>query len=165
MLYTQSFKLKTIIRLSFFIFIFKSMACFAGAPAYVMNLDRQRIPLSSLKGSWVFINYWASWCDPCVEEIVQFNKLYAKHEAEHIQVFGVNQDGVGIDRQNKLATKFGLNYPSLDPQTMQELHLRALSVVPVTYVLNPLGELHTILYGGQTLKDFNEAMKSASDQK
>ncbi len=143
--------------------IFGSSQTLALPDAYVMNLAEQRIPLASLKGSWVFINYWASWCEPCVQEIEQFNRFYAANRSHQVQVFGVNQDEVSLEAQAQLVKKFDLRYPSLDPRSIQALHLRSLSVVPVTYVLNPDGGLHTILYGGQTVKDFNEAMTSTSD--
>ena len=159
----QAFTVKKVMTSYLIVGLFLSWSCFAMPEMYVTNLDHQRIPLSSMKGSWVFINYWASWCEPCVEEIKQFNRLYAQSGTDRIQVFGVNQDGGSIDSQIKLSQKFGLSYPSLDPHSLQDLHLRALSVVPVTYILNPAGKLHTILYGGQTLKDFNVAMKAAPD--
>ena len=159
----QLFKLKKIIIYWVIAMIFGASQTWAEPAPYVINLAEQRIPLSSFKGSWIFINYWASWCEPCVEEIVQFNRFYAANHAHQIKVFGVNQDGVSLEAQKQLVKKFDLRYPSLDPQSIKTLHLRQLSVVPVTYVLNPAGGLHAILYGGQTVQDFNEAMKSKSD--
>lgn len=115
------------------------------------------ISVASLKGKWVFINDWASWCDPCVDEISELNRFYARHR-DTVRVFAVNHDKISLQQQQQVMQQFGVRYPGLNPASLRVLHLKPLSVVPVTYVLNPRTELHTILYGGQRQKDFEEAM-------
>ena len=44
------------------------------------NLQGEDIAFSSLKGKWVFINYWASWCQPCIDEIAELNRFYEKNK-------------------------------------------------------------------------------------
>jgi len=52
------------------------------------------ISFSSLKGKWVYIHYWANWCQPCLEEIAAFNQFYDRYQHKNIAVFGVNYDGL-----------------------------------------------------------------------
>ena len=132
------------------------------AATSLKNLNGDEIALSSLKGKWVFINYWASWCQPCLDEIPMLNHFYEMHKAENIAVFAVNYDALPDNKQERLIKKFNIQYPSLRRNSIDALQLGPVSVVPVTFVLNPQGELSTTLYGGQTLDDLNEAMASIS---
>ena len=48
-------------------------------------------PLAQPDGEWLFINYWAEWCKPCIEEIPQLNALDSTYD--QVTVLGVNYDG------------------------------------------------------------------------
>ena len=114
------------------------------------DLNGHKISLKSLHGKWVFINYWASWCGPCLDEIRAFNHFYKTMPADKIALFAVNFDDAPVIQQRRLAQEYAIQYPSLNPRSLQSLHLEDISVVPVTYVFDPDGHLSTTLYGGQT---------------
>ena len=114
------------------------------------TLSGKKIPLASLAGHWVLINYWASWCQPCVEEIAVFNYLHKTNPKFYI--FAVNYDSMQLSKQKRLAKKFHIKYPSLKHSVAKTLHLGSVSVVPVTFVFDPQGKLYTTLYGGQTVE-------------
>lgn len=118
-------------------------------------ISGEDIQLSSLKGKWVFINYWASWCQPCLDEISEFNRFYEHHKNENIAVFAVNYDDLPTKKLQRLIKKFNIRYPSI---SSNELDLGEISVVPITFVLNPAGELSTTLYGGQTVESLNDVI-------
>lgn len=122
------------------------------------------IPWNSLKGKWVFINVWASWCGPCVEEIAELNHFYEATKNKNVAVFAVNYDALPLYKQQRLVRKFSIQYPSLKITTVSQLHLGDLSVVPVTYVFNPQGDLATALYGGQTFRDFKSVITTSQEQ-
>ncbi|MFT4997247.1 MAG: thiol-disulfide isomerase/thioredoxin, partial [Flavobacteriales bacterium] len=48
-------------------------------------------PLANAKGKWTYINYWATWCKPCIEEIPELNEFAAQNP--YLVVLGVNFDG------------------------------------------------------------------------
>ena len=144
------------------LFLFFLCATSARAELRLRDLNDQEIAWSSLKGKWVFINYWASWCHPCLEEIAAFNQFYANRKSEGVEVFAVNFDSVSLEQQRRLVRQFHIRYPSLSHRSAKSLRLGSLSVVPVTFVINPQGELMTPLYGGQSLASLNEVMTSAA---
>jgi thiol-disulfide isomerase/thioredoxin len=124
------------------------------------DLNGHKISLTSLHGKWVFINYWASWCGPCLVEISELNHYATKH-ANQVAVFAVNFDSSSLPQQRRLAQEHEIQYPSLNPRSLHSLHLDNISVVPVTYVFDPNGNLNTTLYGGQTEESLQAAMVSS----
>ncbi len=119
----------------------------------------EAISFSELKGKWVLINYWASWCEPCLEEIHELNQFYDQHKKEEIVLFAVNYDMLSKKKQQQMATKYHLHYPALLEDPAASLHLGDIQGVPVTFIFNPQGELSETLYGGQTAEGLNNVLK------
>ena len=55
------------------------------------DLNGHNLSFSSFKGKWVFVNYWASWCQPCLDEIKELNKFYALQNPDAV-LLAVNFD-------------------------------------------------------------------------
>ena len=113
------------------------------------DFQGQTVPFSSLKGKWVLINYWASWCKTCIEEIPELNRFYQKHKNDPVVLFAVNYDGLPFYKQKKLIDKFHILYPSLTLDPAYALGLGDIVGVPVTFIINPQGNLVNTLYGSQ----------------
>ncbi|MCX7114916.1 MAG: TlpA disulfide reductase family protein [Gammaproteobacteria bacterium] len=114
------------------------------------TLQGQTIPLQSLKGKWVMIHYWASWCDICVNEIDTFNRFYKKHQ-EQVALFAVNMDEVSQSEQQHLSEQYHLQFPSLLQGHTPPFDGKELTVVPATLVYSPEGSFQSVYYGMQTL--------------
>lgn len=127
----------------------------ASADILLKKIDGSSFSFSSLKGKWVFINYWASWCNPCLNEIAALNTLHAS-KSNKMEVFAVNFDPVSLADQQLIAKKFSINYPSLDQTSLTKLQLGDISVIPITFVFNPHGQLAAKLYGEQTIKSLEQ---------
>ena len=125
--------------------------------AILETLSDEKIDFKSLEGNWVLINYWASWCQPCVDEINVFNTLAQQNK--NIKIFAVNYDAMQISKQKRLAKQFNIQYPSLKHNVANTLNLKEITVVPITFVFDPSGKLHDTLYDGQTLDSINEVLK------
>jgi thiol-disulfide isomerase/thioredoxin len=122
------------------------------------DVSGEKIPFSTLQGKWVLINYWASWCKSCIDEIPVLNQFYDKYKHDDVAVFAVNYDALPTDMQKQLIKQFGIKYPSLKKDPASALKLGHIRAVPVTFVFNPKGELTDALYGGQTLNSLKEAL-------
>ncbi|KTC91503.1 TlpA family protein disulfide reductase [Fluoribacter dumoffii] len=141
-------KIKNLLRA----FVLMSLAPLSQADVLLKDTLGNTIPFSSLKGKWVLINYWAGWCKTCIDEIPELNRFYEKHEKDPVVLFAVNYDGLPLHKQKKLIQKFNIRYPSLATDPAFALGLGDIIGVPVTFVINPQGELANTLYGGQDLK-------------
>jgi len=145
------------VRLIFIMVVLFTSANFAAAEVTLTDVYGNNTSIASLKGKWIFINYWATWCQPCVDEINQLNQFYHKNK-KNVAVFAVNFDFVPLEEQIQLIKKLHIEYPSLPIDPGAALNLEPISGVPVTFVFNPQGQLAHTLYGGQTSETFEQAL-------
>lgn len=124
-------------------------ACSENKPeAKLVPLKEATINFSDLKGNWVVINYWASWCKPCIKEIPLINQYYQRNKTKNLKVFGVNYDHLEKSELQALITKLKINFPTLAQDPAQALQLGDIPGIPVTYIYNPQGQLVKKLFGG-----------------
>jgi thiol-disulfide isomerase/thioredoxin len=83
------------------------------APEFSMN-DLQGVnqSLSEYRGKVVIINFWASWCPECVEELPSLNTLYEKYKVKRVVVLGIATDRKR-DSVDPLLKRAGVTYPIL----------------------------------------------------
>lgn len=140
-------------------FLLVLMSSITHAGPVLTNIQGDHIPFSSLKGKWVFINYWASWCNTCLNEIPEFNKFYQAHkDSKQVALYAVNYDVLPAKDQLELIQKYNISYPSLLKDPAQTLKLGDITGVPVTFIFNPEGKHVKTLYGGQSAKTLGLAM-------
>ena len=147
----------------FLMVLLVSLVSYVQAAPILTQLNGKQIDFSSLKGRWVFINYWASWCQPCVDEIKELNQFY-QTKKNTVMVFAVNYDALPLNQQRRLIKQFAISYPSLQQDPSDLLHLGDIRAVPATFVFNPQGKLVDTLYGGQTLASLNQVLKPSRDR-
>lgn len=124
------------------------------------TLENDKISWSSLKGKWVFIHYWASWCHICLEEIPTLNKFY-KQNKDKVALFAVNYDGISLEEQRALAKQLNIQFPSLGEDPGFALGLEDMPGLPATFVFNPNQELADALYGAQSEQSLVAAQESS----
>jgi thiol-disulfide isomerase/thioredoxin len=150
---------RIIIKLLFPVFILISIASLSHAEVVLKDTQGQSTPFSDLKGKWVLINFWAGWCQTCLDEIPEFNRFYQQHKNDPIALFGVNYDAPPLFEQKNLIRRFNINYPNLVGNPAADLSLGDITGVPVTFIFNPKGELVKALYGGQTAESLDKVIR------
>lgn len=134
--------------------------CQAEKPGIQLQLHGgDAVAWQSYRGQWVFINYWAEWCKPCLKEIPELNRLEKESE---VTVLGVNFDGVAAPELERLQGFFGIEFALLQDDPAAALSISKPNVLPATVVYNPDGQVHQTLLGPQTLETLLEAMKKPS---
>jgi len=118
------------------------------------------LTLESLRGRWVFINYWAEWCAPCREEIPELNAFAAAHP-DRVRVLSVNFDGSAGEQLDAQIEALGIAFPTLlaDPRTA--LGVPPAQGLPETLVIDPQGRLQRVLPGPQTRATLEAEMAAA----
>ena len=122
----------------------------ARAPDFtVTNLDGQAVRLSDLKGKRVILNFWATWCVPCLSEIPDFIKLRAETSATNAVILGLSTDDAAA--QKTFAQRNGINYPLAILQNVPSPY-RDIEKIPVTLVIDRNGVIQHAVLGPQELK-------------
>ena len=136
-------------KLPYYLVLIASLAACSGGdqPGGTLQLDR-------LKGQWVVINYWATWCKPCIHEIPELNDLA---QLPAVTVLGVNYDGVEGEQLARQVEQLGIAFPILTTDPASQLGLARPAVLPTTFVLDPQGQLRGTLVGPQTLQSLAAA--------
>jgi thiol-disulfide isomerase/thioredoxin len=132
--------------------------------SFVMkDLGGKEHRLSDYQGKWVLVNYWATWCPSCLDEMPDFIDLYEKHKAKDLVVLGV-----AVDYKNELEVRHFVDdmlvsYPIILGTPKIFAQFGSPSVLPTTLVYNPLGRLVTIKRG-QLSKQAVELMLSSPNE-
>ncbi|NOY09912.1 MAG: TlpA family protein disulfide reductase [Spirochaetes bacterium] len=112
------------------------------------NLQDKSISLESLKGSIVFLNFWATWCPPCRAEVPSMQRLYEKFKDRGLVILGVD---LQEDKQKvqDFVKKESLTYPILldsDGRTGRAYGARS---IPTSYIIDKKGFILARTIGGR----------------
>lgn len=112
--------------------------------------------LQNYPNQWIILNYWATWCKPCHEEIPQLNAFYERYK-NHVLLFGVNYDVVRTNQLPQLVKEMNILYPVLTGDPAAIFGIDEVPGLPVTFIINPKGQIEKILYGKQTVQSLAKA--------
>lgn len=108
-------------------------------------------------GKTIVVNYWASWCKPCIEEIPELNRFAEQHAADVI-VLAMNFDEPHPSQQQTAAQQAGIRYPLLVENPAVALKLPDIVGLPVTFIVSDEGVVKQMLAGPQTLASLEAAL-------
>jgi peroxiredoxin len=105
------------------------------------GLNRKKVSLSDYRGKVVFVNIWATWCPPCVEEMPSMQKLYQKLEGENFEILAVSIDSKGAKVVAPFMKKYKLTFPALLDSMGTIKRIYKTTGVPESYIIDKDGIL------------------------
>lgn len=124
-----------------------------------------RHSLTDYKGRWVIVNYWATWCKPCLKEIPQLVTLSKEYKDHKVVVLGVDYESIELKDLLGFMHKHHMSYPVLRTNPMEAQKLGPVLGLPTTYVITPGGDIATTLVGQITRKAIEQLIETESLQR
>lgn len=123
------------------------------------SIDGKTYDLSKLTGKVVLVNFWATWCKPCIVEMPSMQKIYSKYADKNLQLLAIS-----IDNDTKLINKFldndiqqKLRFPILFDEGKKVSSMYGTFQVPETYVIDKTGRIIDKAIG---IKDWDDSFTS-----
>jgi cytochrome c biogenesis protein CcmG/thiol:disulfide interchange protein DsbE len=134
----------------------------AGSPAPAFTrpgLDGKPVSLKSYRGKVVLVDFWASWCPPCIIEIPQLIGLQKKHGAR-LQIIGVSMDD-DVASARDVARRFAFNYPLLMGDAKFGHLYGGILGLPSAFLIGRDGRIVKILRGELKPGELDRAIQDA----
>ena len=124
----------------YLILLFSCQSYAQKAPTFVLPGDKQNINLEKLKGKVVYLDFWASWCDPCRKSFPWMNDMHSRYDSKKFTIIAVNLDSSKDDAKNfldKVPANFQIAYDP-DGTVATKYDLKAM---PTSYLIDKKGQL------------------------
>lgn len=123
--------------------------------------DGATVNLASYKGSVMLVNFWATWCPPCVGEMPDMNRLHKELAGKGFTVVGISMD-TGSERPVKaLAEKMGIAYPVVMGSDKIAKQFGEIIGIPVSFLVDRQGTVIKRYDGPRGYKDFRQGIEEA----
>jgi peroxiredoxin len=117
------------------------------APDFVLkSASGPNLRLSEYRGNVVMINFWATWCGPCRQEMPLLNDLFSRYERVGFSLLGVNIDD-DSRRAMDMAEELGVSFPVLFDERKEVSRLYQVEAMPVTVLVDRQGKVRHVHLG------------------
>jgi thiol-disulfide isomerase/thioredoxin len=120
------------------------------------DLEGRQRSLSEFRGKWVIVNYWATWCPPCLEEMPELEVFHSNHKDENAVVLGVNMEDVSVERLREFVDSQFISFPILRDRPRGRTELGDVPGLPTTFMVTPDGKLAARQVGPVTIESLEQ---------
>ena len=130
------------------------------APDFTLTkLDGTNVKLSDLKGKKVILNFWATWCGPCQQEMPDMEAFYKEHK-ENVEILAINytpsEKGGGEEKVSNFAKEKGITFPILLDKNIDVTTAYKVITIPTSYFIDTKGVIQDKFIGPMTQKEMEK---------
>lgn len=122
------------------------------------NLEGEKVKLSDYRGEKVIVNFWATWCPPCRDEIPDFKELYEK---EDVEILALNM-GETVDKLDMVKEfvydEFEMEFPVLKEESGDLMEEYNVFAFPTSYMIDPDGHIQYVRPGAMEYDEMKEQL-------
>ena len=117
------------------------------APAFTLvDVQGNDVSLEELRGETVVLNFWATWCQPCRQEIPDLSAFQDEHP--EVRVLGISVDeAITTNHLRSVSKRFGITYQVLHDPTAKVSHAYQVNGLPTTFVVDEEGKIKSAKAG------------------
>lgn len=130
----------------------------AAKPWTLTDLGGVNHRLADYRGKWVVVNYWATWCPPCLEEVPDLVNIYDGRKDRDLMVFGVVFEYGNLQEVEKFVDDMLMSYPIVLGNQRIISEIGPAEILPSTYIYDPAGKLVKVRRGLITRQYIEELM-------
>lgn len=120
--------------------------------------------LADYKGKWVILNYWATWCPSCLDEMPDFVSLYDKRKNQDLMVLGIAVDYKNEKEVRDFVDDMLVSYPIILGTPKIFSQFGSPKVLPTTLIYNPQGKLVKLKRGAISKQSIELLMLSSPNE-
>jgi peroxiredoxin len=130
------------------------------APEFSLkDVSGAEIKLSDFKNKVVIIDFWATWCPPCRQEIPHFIGLYSQYKGQGLEIIGIALDQNGEKTVKEFSAKNKINYTVLLGNNEVSDLYGGIEAIPTTFILDKDGNIRKKYIGYNEKKVFERDIK------
>ena len=105
------------------------------------SVDGSKDNLQRYQGKWLVVNYWATWCPPCIVEMPELQSFHDEHADKNAMVIGINSELISEQRLQAFLEDYFITYPVFVSRPTQQSELGLIPGLPTTFLVSPEGEV------------------------
>lgn len=130
------------------------------APAFTLqDLNGKNISLAGLRGKVVILDFWATWCPPCVKEIPHFVELHEQYKDKGVEILGISLDQAGVSVVKAFVQKFQIKYPIMMTDGKVDKAFGGITSIPTTFIIDSAGNIRNTRVGYNSKAVFEADIK------
>ena len=132
------------------------------APQFSLaNLDGKNVSLKDFADKVMVVDFWATWCGPCREEIPHLNKLYENYRGKGVVVVGISMDAEGPEVVKQFAKELRMEYPVVMGNENVQQDFGGIVGLPTTFIIDRKGNIVKKYTGYQPaiMQDMEQTIK------